>query len=213
VASDDKWEGFYLYRSLKEHGLRREALQRLKEFIDDLSACTYLERKEFVCWLMSKASEVKSPVKEVQFLTHPLKVRIVEPLLREWIAREPNDATPHLWLGDIPDLWEAYRCDPNSPEVRLRLIRGVLKGIDYEMHELPYGFLGKDADDTLTCLIRLGRLLSGVPNSPVAHNYQLEIEGRTEVLTNFVEYLRNAHRDLTETFADWCARTGRRGSW
>lgn len=201
-----KWNGFSEYRTFRERGLRREALQHLSAFVEYISNCSFAERKEFVTWLFSQAEEA-------HLLPHSLKVRVIEPLLREWIAREPTTSTPHMWLGGIPNLWEAHRLDPSNPEVKLQLVEKVLKGIDYEMHELPWGFLGDDVDGCFALLLRLRHLLSGVPSSPEVTAARQEIEGRTEILANLVAYQRDSLRDQDETFKNWCIRLGRRGSW
>jgi hypothetical protein len=89
MSSNPDWNDYHEYASLRERGLRREAFQRLNSFLAFLVAEPFNERKDFVCWLFSEKNDIQS-------LAHPLKVQIVEPLLKEWIDQDPNDFRPHL---------------------------------------------------------------------------------------------------------------------
>lgn len=199
---DSHWGGYNEYCSLRERGLRREAFRRLEAFISDLSGRAFLDRKAFVCWLFSENRDIRR-------FPHPLRVRIIEPLLQEWIAKDPLSSTPHLWLGTIPHLWEAYRLDPTSLEIRWRLVLEVLKVIQYEMHEFPIGFLGDDPEGSYATLLQLRRMLSPFPSSQEVDFFKHEIEEMIELLGNYIVYRRDPAIHEFESFQEWCERTGR----
>lgn len=199
-----RWEAFGAYCDFRDRGLRREALRQLNAFIASIENASFSERKEFVSWLLADSPDT-------QALPHPLKTRVVLPLLEEWITREPTNSTPHFWFGTIPHLWEAYRLDSSNVAIARALITKVLHAIQYEMHELPYGFVGDDPDGCIADLLRLHHILSFLPASPDISRIGQEIGDRIEVMSNFLAYLRDSDRDASDRFADWCTRTGRRG--
>jgi hypothetical protein len=199
---DPDWNDYNAFVSLRERGLRRDAFQRLGTFLDRMAPQPFEERKRFVCSLFVENDDIQS-------LPHPLKVRLVEPLLEEWIGRDPSDFLPHLWLGTISHLWEAHRLEPDNADVRWQLVLKVLKVIQYEMHELPIGFLGDDPDGSYATLLRLRRLLSGVSRTGRPAWVWKEIDDMIEVLGNLLDYQRDSTRHLDERFAAWCERLGR----
>ncbi|WP_152568693.1 hypothetical protein [Microvirga sp. BSC39] len=204
MSSNPDWNDYHEYVSLRERGLRREAFQRLNRFLNFLVTESFNERRDFVCWLFSENENIES-------LAHPLKVKIVEPLLKEWINCDPNDFRPHLWLGTIPHLWEAHRLAPDDQDIRWCLALNVLRAIQYEVHELPIGFLGDDPEGSYTMLLRLRRLLVPLSASDRPRQVWAEIESIIEILGNYLDYQRDPKRHPAETFSCWCERLARRG--
>jgi hypothetical protein len=143
-----EWTDDAHYCSELERGLRASAFAVLSEFIVRMENASFSERKAFVSWLMARidhraGADVLAP--------YPLRRRVIEPTLNEWLSVEPACAEPHRWLGGCDHLKQALQLNPSDPVTRTRYVKLITKELTYAAHELPAAYLGNAADD-------LGRL-------------------------------------------------------
>ena len=149
------WMGYSRYCADQESGLRARAFASLVEFIKSLQSTSSAERRAFVSWVLSFAEDRKGRHLLIPF---PLEKQIVEPTLLEWETAEPDSAEPHRWLGGQHHLERALEINPEDQVALKRLIVLYLSWIDYNGHELPYGYLGAISEDLKT-LARVETLL------------------------------------------------------
>lgn len=144
AKAEAAWAGYAAFCERYERGLRREAFSILDRFIDELERASFEERRRFASWLLNAAED--KPGREM-LIPYPLQRRLVEPTLLEWTINEPDCSEPHRWLGGYEDLNKALELDPKDEIAIRRLLRIILGGVDYIVHELPQGYLGDPVKD------------------------------------------------------------------
>ena len=144
ASANPAWVEYAKYCELLEKGLRKDALVKLSNFIESSSAWPFAERKEFVSWLYLFAYPTRFLD---QLLPHPLRVKLLEPTLAEWMCRESGNSEPHRWIGGIEHLTEAIRLNPNDEIACHLLVSTILGHVRYSIHELPDGYLGNPEED------------------------------------------------------------------
>jgi len=163
LAAVPEWAAFAEFATLRSRGLRAEAMKSLKGFVDDAAAWEFASRLRFTKWALQESRKYSDPN---FFLPQPAQERLVLPTVREWLAAEPTDAEPHLWLGllrcDDPfaHLERALELDPSCEIARQTLAHWILADVDYNQHELP-SFYIHDARHDLRALDKVLRLTDG----------------------------------------------------
>lgn len=141
-----------------ERGLRREAFRILERFIARMERVPFVDRRRFVSWLLHRADLRDG---NHMLAPYPLRNRIIEPTLDEWLRVEPSSSEPHRWLGGYEHLKRAIELDAFDEIARRRFIGCILGTLDYDTHKLPYGYLGNPADD-LSLLAEAEVAMSGL---------------------------------------------------
>lgn len=120
------WELYAAYCRDRLRGLRKQALSRLDEFLQQAQNWPFPERREFVDWLCSKL-EKHGPLLTAP-LPRPLLHSLIRPTLSEWAEADPDDPRPHRWQGifrvdddAIGHLRHAIAVDPTEQLARIRL--------------------------------------------------------------------------------------------
>ncbi|UWZ84761.1 hypothetical protein [Occallatibacter riparius] len=139
-----------------ERGLRSSAFSILNRFLKRFEQRPFQDRKGFVSWLLNI---VENAPGRHMLIPHPLQRRLIEPTLLEWTLADPASAEPHRWLGTRDDLEKAVAVDPLDQIAIRRLLRIILGGVDYAVHELPTGYLG-NPDQDLIALERSEKLIN-----------------------------------------------------
>jgi hypothetical protein len=144
AAESPAWADYAAYCTELERGLRRQALSILDRFTSHLENASFEDRKRFVSWLLhrtdvSEAAQSLAP--------HPLRKRVIEPTLAEWLKLEPSSSEPHRWLGGYEHLKQALLLDASDEIARRRFVACILSRVDDSAHDLPNAYLGKPRDD------------------------------------------------------------------
>lgn len=134
------WRGYSDYCLLLEKGLRKQALQRLADFIKDFKNKTFDERKEFVGWLF-KHFERQDDKDDYYCYTqllqpYPLQQELIKPTLEDWMQVEPNASEPHRWTYTYDSLVRALELNPQDDRARVNLIYILLSRVEYVMKDL-----------------------------------------------------------------------------
>ena len=140
------------YLSLLEQGRRKEALGLLPPLIAGLRSLG-IERQRELAGLLCREAE-QSPGHKL--IPHPLQAEFIDPVIREWLASDPDAAEPHRWTGELEDLVRAVELDSSCDLTRWRMILRILNLVGYSTHELPHGYLG-DIESDEDLLILAGR--------------------------------------------------------
>ena len=105
------WTGYAAYCLEYESGLRANAFATLGTFIKVTTKASFTERRRFVSWLSAFADERKG---RDRLIPYPLRKKVIEPTLDEWVQREPQCPEPHRWLGGRDHLERALELVPTD---------------------------------------------------------------------------------------------------
>ena len=151
------WISFASYCRLRSEGLRREAFIALESFIADAVLWPLTERAAFAVWVGERRQAYGGQPEAV--LPVPLFRLLVRPALEDWSAASPNDPWPWVWLARLstggstphapaePYLRESLKRDSGFAPARIDLIENLLRGVAYNQHELPGGYIGDPVED------------------------------------------------------------------
>jgi hypothetical protein len=162
------WAEYERFCELLEKGLRKDAFKHLSTFIEDAAKWPFPEKRGLVSWLYHFANE-----REDSFLLmpQPLQKGLLEPALREWVEREPENSEPRRWIGTHEHLKEAVSLNPADEIARYRLANLVFGWVGYSTHELPFGYIGNPEED-LQMLTELESVIDGISNEARRAEYQ-----------------------------------------
>ncbi len=183
ASASPEWAGYATYCTEHERGLRRQAFTILDRFISQMERASFADRRRFVSWLLHRAdlrdgSHMLAP--------HPLRKRIIEPTLAEWLQVEPSSSEPHRWLGGYEHLKRAIKLDP-SDEIALRMfISCILGSVDYATHSLPYGYNGEPSGD-LAVLVEAEAALSGLSSEDDRSRAAAEIAEQRRLIEDYLQ--------------------------
>jgi hypothetical protein len=158
ASQSPQWADYATYCAEHERGLRRQAFKILDRFIAQMERAPFAERRRFVSWLLHRADLRDG---SHMLVPHPLRTRVIEPTLGEWLRVEPTSSEPHRWLGGYDHLKRAVELDPSDEIARRRFISCILGSVDYATHSLPYGYHG-EPDGDLSVLAEAEAALSGL---------------------------------------------------
>ena len=169
ASETQAWAEYARFCAEYERGLRPQALSTLDCFICNLERKPFIERRNFVSWLLTKTHGMQG---EHMAIPHPLRLRIIEPTLVEWTAEEPSCAEPHRWIGGYEHLKRALELDERDEIARRKLIVRLLR---VGTHLLPQKYVGDPRRD-LQALLEAETLLNGLPNVNERRNWSAEIK-------------------------------------
>lgn len=206
-ASRPAWSSFTHWCSLREQGMRRQALQSLREFLSQAHGWSDEARREFADWIMRAV--YRRGFVGACLLCHPLVEDLLKPTLRAWLSDEINDPTPCRWLGllddDIDMLREAIRRDPREQIARAECIQVFLGRVGYALHELSVGYIGEPHQD-LALLREAKELVTGILLSDLQVLWHAEIKTLDELVRAYMEYRETSSR---KSFRRWAEAHGR----
>src|SRR5436305_944823 len=96
ASTSPEWADYAAYCTEHERGLRRQAFAVLDRFIFRMESASFAERRRFASWLLHRADLRDG---SHMLVPHPLRKRVIEPTLEEWLQVEPASSEPHRWLG------------------------------------------------------------------------------------------------------------------
>ena len=203
AAERPAWSSFARHCHLRARGLRAEALAELDLFIAQAVVWPLAERAVFCVWLGERRQAYGGQAEAL--LPVPLFRLLLRPTLEEWAQASPHDPWPLVWLARMsaggstwhaapgPILRQALARDPHLEPARLDFVRELLRGVAYNQHELPGGYLGDAAEDVAD-LTEAQAMLRGI---------ELDAQAELTPLVRQARYL--AERWLTHGREGWDA--------
>jgi len=177
-----EWSDYAAFCDEYERGLRGEAFTILERFICSLERAPFTDRRRFVSWLLRQADGREG---RHMLGPHPLRVRIIEPTLLEWIVVEPECSEPHLWLGGYEHLKHAIELAPDDELAKRKLIILILRRVGLASHELPVWYLG-NANEDLAVLREAEVLLQGLPSEDDRRQLAAKIGEKRKLIQEYL---------------------------
>jgi len=177
------WGDYAAFCAEYERGRRPQAFNSLERFMGTIERAPFAARRRFVSWLLHRADGREGQNMLVPF---PLRLRVVEPTLLEWIEVEPGCSEPHRWLGGYEHLKRALELAPEDELARRKLVALILAKVGMSTHELPIGYLGV-AHKELEALSEAERLIKNLSNDDYRIQFAAKIAEQRVLIE---EYLR-----------------------
>ncbi len=210
LRSDPLLAGLVRYCELREQGLRADAFAVLERFITDALSCDDQVQRALVLRIL----KAQARMAEVhQFLSYPLRRRLVEHVLANWSEADPRDTIPVVELAllrqDPPLLDRALQMCPSDDRVRACLVSYLVERVDFATHHLNESkFLGSVADAVASLDQAEHHISNAVDPSGMIRLSERVAELRA-LLSNWTDYQRSPEG----TFPEWCQARGHKHGW
>lgn len=217
-AVDARWPTYVAYARFRERGERKRALAAAAEFLDNLRKRPFEERRDFVVWLFEAETACDPRGRRYRIggnailCPQPLRVGLVEPTVEEWKEREPDNPLPRVMDGTIPELRIAHQLDPDSDDIRRRLLHEYALVFDFYLHELPRGYLGPDASDDHAFLVSTREIAAGISDEALRDRYLGWLDRFIALTKSYADYLADGGSAKQPSFAVWARSRGRPAS-
>ncbi len=182
VSESPEWTDYATYCAEQERGLRRQAFTTLDRFIAQMERAPFAERRRFVSWLLHQADLRDG---SHMLVPHPLRKRVIDPTLADWLKTEPTSSEPHRWLGGYEHLKRAIELDSSDEIARRKFISCILSSVDYATHSLPYGYNGEPSED-LSALAEAKEALSGLSSEDDRTRAAAEIAEQRRLIEDYL---------------------------
>ncbi|MBX9804747.1 MAG: hypothetical protein K2Y18_03210 [Alphaproteobacteria bacterium] len=203
------------YADLREQGLRKQAFNKLNEFI--IAASSFEESKKLE--LVQIICQMKLGSGRNSFLLdpQPLVTQVIVPTLRQWIVEQPKNFEPLKWLGlffyhysdDSDDnlyftyLEQSLALNPKDDVVRKVLIERYIDYLDYAMHHLldaiNFGYIGDPANDLELCRT-IEVCINGVQDKKDKAAFTKRLKEYRMMIEDWQEYIR---ANVKISFDEW----------
>ncbi|WP_068774266.1 hypothetical protein [Paenibacillus sp. FJAT-26967] len=205
---------FVDYCMKKEKGLRKDSFVSLHSFINEVQSWEHQDRKQFLIWffgLCEQADDVH------QVLVYPLEINLVQPVLKEWMAAQKEDARPFRWSGlflntgkNAQDLRQAIAIGGDAEQLAIeRLIQLLLNSIWYSCHHISEDLYLGHIEEDIALLDELDVLNSRIQDEAHRQRIGEKMNYYRELLADWTAF-RARH---TEGFAEWCKENGKKYAW
>lgn len=209
ISAEPLWCAFADYCTLREKGLRKQALASIERLIRQSSAWSTDERRRFVNWIYE--THLRFPDVH-QLIVTPLNQRLLIPTLETWIEDDPTSATPRRWLGfatgDHAHFADALSRNLKDDISRYRLVCRNLGDVDFQCHHLPKYFID-DPSEALQLLDDARDLSAGFCDPRIMPS----LEDQFTILTGKVNDWIAFQESQEDSFSDWCRANGRTYDW
>ncbi|MCT4780593.1 MULTISPECIES: hypothetical protein [Exiguobacterium] len=197
----------------KQQGLRNVFLQQMNTFIAEALAWDVKRQRQFTDGLLT-ACEREEAVQDL--LIHPLKERLLKPVLKQWMNDLPEDVRPYRWFG-IFSFEEDNRLeylqtaiDRGGRQERLAIetmIRHLLNWLWYAFHHLNEDLYLSETEDDAETLQETRLLMDQLGDSVQKAEFMEEWQEHARTYELWLRFLE----EETEGFMEWRERLEKQG--
>ena len=209
ISAEPLWCAFADYCTLREKGLRKQALASIERLINQSADWSAYERRRFVNWIYE--THLRFPDVH-QLIVTPLNQRLLIPALATWIEDDPANAIPRRWLGfatgDHAHFADALSRDPKDDVSRYRLVCRKLGDVDFQCHHLPVYFID-DPTDALKLLDDARDLSAGFCDPRIVPSLKDEFATLNGKVNDWIAFQKTGGN----SFSEWCEDNGRKYEW
>ncbi len=200
----ENYQLFGTYCQQKEQGLKKLAIASIKQFISHSKSRSLQEQRE----ITEELSSLSFHNRNIHLLSHPLTVYLKE-VLTLWASDEPNNPTPHKWLGyitaDISSYEKSLQLSPNDEICIYQITQEYFRQVDYQTHHLSESlFIGNISHAKHTLHLALS-LIETLHTETIKSQMQDTLEYFNNLLNCWEEY---SQLNIEQPFPQWCASKG-----
>jgi len=197
----------------KQQGLRNVFLQQMNTFIVEALAWDVQRQRKFTDGLLT-ACEREEGVQDL--LIHPLKERLLKPVLKQWMNDLSEDVRPYRWFGvfffgednSLEYLQTAIDRGGRQEQLAIEtMIRHLLNGLWYAFHHLNEDLYLSETEDDAETLQETRLLIDQLDDSVQKTEFMEEWQEHARTYELWLRFLK----EETEGFMEWRERQEKRG--
>ena len=211
LAADPRLAGLADYCRHREAGLRKNAFEALGRFIESAQALPIGEKRNLVHSIYGLALRLPEAH---QFLSTPLQVGFLHPVLDDWLLEQPADLEALRWDGIFRDREESLakllELDPDDEFARRQLIRrACLDRVDFALHHIHESKLLWEVSEIEALLAKGEGWLRGAPEKSDMQDLADQHAYYCALVSDWHAFVNSG----TESFPHWCEKNGRSYRW
>lgn len=211
LSGDPRLAGMADYCRYRESGVRKQAFAAQDEFIALAASLPVSEKRELAGRIYGIALRVPEAH---QFLSTPLQLRFLHPVLDKWLRDEPDSLEALRWDGIFRDnaesLARALALDPDDAHLRRLLIaRDCLSPVGFAVHHIHESKLLGEVPEIEALLSKGEALLEAAPARDGLESTGEELAYYRRLMADWQAFTQSG----AHSFPDWCAEKGRTYQW
>lgn len=188
------------YLQQREKGNRAAAFKHLTTFISDAQQWPLNAQTAFLSFFCPWVET--HPMAAEKLMPHPLKEKLVKPILLQWCKAPNKHHKAFRWYGMFfrseEHLQTALQLCPSDDAARETLLTRWADTIYFSIHHLPDGYLGAPQSD-LHLLDKIRNEINQLANAQQREAWHQKISEDHEIVTNYLAWKQSDHSN----FAEW----------
>lgn len=206
-ATRPDYQLFSEYCQLKECGLKKPALAKLRAFVAEVEQLPVAKQREMMQELLDLVYYNRDIYSLQSFPLSMLQQQVME----QWREEQPDNIIPWRWLAQLRNDFDCYdkvlELDPNDEIANGAMAHRLLNSVDFSCHHLGESvFLGnvavcrRELDDALSYIAKL-------TDTKRQQRYLAEVDELAKMLDCWEQYCADTGADKPD-FPDWCQAKG-----
>ncbi len=206
-ASRPGYELFSEYCQLKERGLKKPALAKLRAFVAQVQQRPIAEQREISQELLELVHHHRDVYSIQSFPLAMMQQQVME----QWRDEQPDNIIPWRWLALARNDFDCYdkvlELDPNDQIAIGAMASRCIHIVDFHCHHLGEGVFLGELPASRRILDEARGFIAKLTNSEQQQRYRQDVDELARMLDCWEEYAAITAADKPD-FADWCEAKG-----
>ncbi|MCY7492606.1 hypothetical protein [Bacillus safensis] len=217
IIQDEGVNDYPLFRQYcvrKEQGLRKDALNVLQGFIEEMKENDFEVQREFAAWLFEWIERFEGGH---HLLVYPLVNGVIQPVFQTWENVDPLDVRPYRWQGlfvhqgeGLPHLLKALELGGSKEQrVIVQICETYLSALWYSFHHIHEDLYLSTYEKDQERIQGIERVMMLIQDQRTRTNVQKQAVYYDELLTDWMTFQQTE----TRGFMKWCAERKKPYEW
>ncbi|WBL30339.1 hypothetical protein [Bacillus safensis] len=217
IIQDEGVNDYPLFRQYcvrKEQGLRKDALNVLQAFIEEMTENDFEVQREFAAWLFEWIERFEDGH---QLLVYPLVNGVIQPVFQTWENVDPLDVRPYRWQGlfvhqgeGLPHLLKALELGGSKEQrVIVQICETYLSALWYSFHHIHEDLYLSTYEKDQERIQGIERVMMLIQDQRTRTNVQKQAVYYDQLLTDWMTFQQTE----TRGFMKWCAERKKPYEW
>ncbi|WCL59500.1 hypothetical protein PNF30_14815 [Bacillus safensis] len=217
IIQDEGVNDYPLFRQYcvrKEQGLRKDALNVLQAFIEEMKENDFEVQREFTAWLFEWIERFEDGH---HLLVYPLVNGVIQPVFQTWENVDPMDLRPYRWQGlfvhqgeGLPHLLKALELEGSKEQrVIVQICEVYLSALWYSFHHIHEDLYLSTYEKDQERIQGIERVMMLIQDKRTRTNVQKQAVYYGQLLTDWMAFQQTE----TRGFMKWCAERKKPYEW
>ncbi|KML09329.1 hypothetical protein VL07_16280 [Bacillus safensis] len=217
IIQDEGVNDYPLFRQYcvrKEQGLRKDALNVLQAFIEEMKENDFEVQREFAAWLFEWIERFEDGH---NLLVYPLVNGVIQPVFQTWENVDPMDVRPYRWQGlfvhqgeGLPHLLKALELGGSKEQrVIVQICEIYLSALWYSFHHIHEDLYLSTYEKDQERIQGIESVMMLIQDKRIRTNVQKQAVYYGQLLTDWMAFQQTE----TRGFMKWCAERKKPYEW
>lgn len=217
IIQDEGVNDYPLFRQYcvrKEQGLRKDALNVLQSFIEEMKENDFEVQREFAAWLFQWIERFEDGY---HLLVYPLVNGVIQPVFQTWEKVDPLDVRPYRWQGlfvhqgeGLPHLLKALELGGSKEQrVIVQICEIYLSALWYSFHHIHEDLYLSTYEKDQERIQGIENVMMLIQNKRIRTNVQNQAVYYGQLLKDWMAFQQTE----TRGFMTWCAERKKPYEW